>query len=176
MRRRELIGGAASAGVLGAAGLVHVFGTPFGASVGEEPPHAPVTVQGVAAPGSEAEPLMIPDPDRITFVDLFATTCTVCQAQMPELGAAADALDDVLFVSVTAEQEAVVPDEELASWWERYGGSWPVARDESFAFVRHYRRATPTGVLFDAAGRLRWEETGAKTADEIIDRVDAVRD
>lgn len=176
MRRRDLLGGIGSVGVLGVAGIVHLYGTPFGATVGEEPPHDPVTVQGVTGPGSTAETFTIPDPDRITFVDLFATTCTVCQAQMPELGRAADSLDDVLFVSLTAEQEATVPDSELASWWEQYDGSWPVARDVTYDFVRHYTRATPTAVLFDAAGRLRWEETGAKTSDEIIDRVDAVRE
>lgn len=176
MRRRELLAGIASTGVLAGAGYLHVYGTPFGTTEGEEPPHDPVDVQGVPAPGSEETTLTIPTPDRITFVDLFATTCDVCQRQMPELADAADRLEDITFVSVTAERESVVDDDVIAEWWADFGGHWPVARDESYDFVRHYSRATPTAVLFDAAGRLRWEDTGAKTADEIVDRVDAVRE
>ena len=175
MRRRDLIAGIAGAGIVGTAGIAHVYGLPMGRAEGEEPAHGPVTVQGVEATGSDGGDLTIPAADQPTFVDLFATTCTVCQAQMPDLGEASDALEDVTFLSLTAEPEGAVDDEALAAWWDEYDGRWQVARDTSYDFVRHYSRATPTAVLFDADGRLRWEETGRKTADEIIERVDAAR-
>lgn len=175
MRRRDLLAGLSGAGIIGAAGAAHVFGLPLGTAAGDEPAHDPVTVQGVEATGSEGGDLTIPAPDQPTFVDLFATTCTVCQAQMPELGEAADSLDEVMFLSLTAEPEGVVDDGELASWWDEYDGRWQVARDTTFGFVRHYSRATPTGVLFGSDGRLHWEETGRKTADEIVEQVDAAR-
>lgn len=175
MRRRDLLAGLSGAGLIGVAGAAHVFGLPFGTAAGEEPAHGPVTVQGVAATGSDAGDLTIPAADRPTFVDLFATTCTVCQSQMPELGEASDRLPDVAFLSLTAEPEGVVDDDTLATWWDDYDGRWQVARDTTFGFVRYYSRATPTGVLFDADGRLRWEETGRKTADEIVEQVDAIQ-
>lgn len=175
MRRRDLLAGLAGTGVVGVAGLAHVYGLPIGTAEGEEPDHGPVTVQGVAATGSDAGELTIPAPDEPTFVDLFATTCTVCQAQMPDLGEAYDTLEDVTFLSLTAEPEGAVDDEALAAWWDEYDGRWQVARDTSYDFVRHYSRATPTAVLFDADGRLRWEDTGRKTTEEIVDRVESVR-
>lgn len=175
MHRREVLAGIGAAGLIGVAGTAHVVGVPFGSREGEAPAHDPVTVQGVAATGSEATEFTIPDPDRPTFVDLFATTCTVCQAQMPELREASDALPDVAFVSVTAELPRIVDDESVAAWWDEYDGNWQVARDTSYDFVRHYSRATPTAVLFDADGLLHWEETGAKTADEIIAKIEAVQ-
>ncbi len=175
MRRRDLLAGLGGAGIIGVAGAAHVYGMPFGNRAGEEPAHDPVAVQGVATTGSEAGELTIPASDHPTFVDLFATTCTICQAQMPALGEAYDTLDDVTFLSLTAEPEGAVDDEALSDWWDEYNGRWQVARDTTYGFVRHYSRATPTAVLFDADGRLRWEETGRKTAAEIIDRVEDVR-
>ena len=174
MRRRDLLAGVVSAGALGTAGALHVFGMPFGSTVGEEPAHGQVAVSGVEATGSEARPVSLPADNAVTFVDLFATTCTVCQAQMPALGEAADSLPDVKFVSVTAERESFIDDAGIADWWDEYDGRWQVARDDSYDFVRHYSRATPTAVIFDADGRLRYEETGRKSADEIIEEIEAV--
>lgn len=177
MRRRDLLAGLGSLGVLGSAAAVHFGSGPFESSEGEEPAHDPVEVTSIDAPGSEAGSLTLPSPGRVTFVDLFATTCTVCQDQMPALGVAAETVgEDVTFVSLTAESETIASDERIRGWWEEYDGHWTVARDESFDFVRHYSRATPTAVLFDADGMLRWEETGRKTADEIIDHIDGVRE
>ena len=175
MRRRDVLAGLAGAGAIGGAGVLHVVGLPIGNKVGEEPAHGQVTVQGVDATGSEERNVLIPAENTVTFVDLFATTCTVCQAQMPALGEAAAAFPDVKFVSVTAERDSFVSDAELAEWWDDYDGSWQVARDDTFDLVRHYSRATPTGVLFDATGRLRFSETGRKSADELIAAIEAVQ-
>lgn len=167
MRRRDLLAGVTGAGILGGAGVLHTQGIPFGSAVGEEPPHDPITLSGIDAPGSEGAPQTIPVPDRPTFLVLFATTCTVCIAEMPELAEASERHPDVSFISVTAETRDYVDDADLASWWEEHGGTWQVARDSSFELVRYYSRATPTSVLFDADGRIHWEETGKKTAEEI---------
>ena len=175
MRRREFIAGAVSAGAVGTAGALHVFGMPFGSTVGEEPAHGQVSVSGVEATGSVESSVTLPANDTVTFVDLFATTCTVCQRQMPALGEAADSLPDVKFVSVTAERESFVDNAGLAEWWDEYDGSWQVARDDSYDFVRHYSRATPTAVIFDANGMVRFEETGRKSAEEIIEEIEAVK-
>lgn len=167
MRRRDVLTGLSGAGILGAAGILHVRGVPFGSNVGDEPAHEPKTLAGVEAPGSEGTPQTIPAVGQPTFLVFFATTCTVCIAEMPELAAASDRFPDVKFISVTAETRDYVSDEELASWWNEHGGSWQLARDDGYELVRYYSRATPTAALFDADGRLHWEETGKKSADEI---------
>lgn len=163
MRRRELVTGAAGVAVLLGGAYVHRGGTVEG---GREPAHEPITFQSL-----DGRSVTVPEPDTPTFVDRFATTCRVCRDQLPALRAAAAELDDaVAFVSITAEQPGVVDDGTIREWWDEHGGPWPVVRDEDWSFARHYRQATPTGILFDAAGRIRWEHTGRKSTDQVVDR------
>ena len=171
MRRRELIAGIGSAGVLGTAAYVQFGGDLFGDG-GEEPEHDPVSVDVIHSADTDLDSVELPDPGRITFVDVFATTCSICATQMPDLGEAhATFGDEVTFLSVTAEQPTVVDDDVVLEWWDEHEGTWPVARDLDWSFTRHYRQATPTAILFDADGLIRWEHTGRKTTDDVVSRI-----
>ena len=171
MRRRELVAGLGSLGLLGTAGLAYVGRLP---STDQTESFDPVAIRTVEAAGSAEGELTLPAEGGVTFVDLFATTCRVCQAQMPALGEAAEQVGpDVTFVSLTREADGQVSDEHLAQWWADHDGHWTVGRDESWSFVRHFTPATPTAVVFDPAGRLVAEETGRKSADEILALIDA---
>ena len=167
MRRRELVVGAAGLAALAGGAYTHRGGT---IANGRQPAHDPITFETVAG-----DSITVPDPERPLFVDRFATTCRVCREQLPALRTAAAELGDaVAFVSITAEQPAVIDDPTIRTWWDDHGGPWPVVRDDDWSFARHYRQATPTAVLFDAAGRIRWEHTGRKSADQVIERGRAV--
>ena len=175
MNRRKLLAGIGSVGVLGSAAYLQ-FGHNLFEDDGEEPEHDPVEVDVLYSADTSFESITLPDPDQITFVDLFATTCSVCASQMPDLAEAYASLgDDVTFVSVTAEQPTIVEDDVVLDWWTEYDGTWPVARDIGWDFSRHYRQATPTGILFDANGRIRWEHTGRKTTEDVLSRIDDIR-
>ena len=177
MRRRNVLAGVASAGTLAGAGALAVYGLPSNAldEDGEEPHHDPVEIETVEATGSDDGTQRVPAEGEVTFVDLFATTCGICQEQMPELGEAYDRVgDDVTFISITNEGESQVPDDELADWWDEYDGHWKVGRDASSELIVHYGTATPIAVLFDADGNVRWDESGRKTSDEIVSRIEDV--
>jgi thiol-disulfide isomerase/thioredoxin len=177
MRRRDVLAGAASVGTLAGAGAVAVYGLPssgFGDD-GEEPAHDPVEVETVDATGSDAGTQRIPADGEVTFVDLFATTCTICMDQMPALGEAYDRVgDDVTFVSITNEGEGQASDGKISDWWDEFDGRWQVGRDASSDLIIHYGTATPIAVLFDADGNVRWEESGRKTSDEIVSQIEDV--
>lgn len=177
MRRRDVLAGIASVGALGGAGAATVYGVPSVTDSGDDGPrHEPVEIATVEAPGSERGALQVPDTGGVTFVDLFATTCTVCQEQMSTLGEAYDRVgDDVTFVSVTNESERVADDEQLAEWWREYDGRWTVGRDATSELIVHYGTTTPTAVVFDAEGHVQWEESGQKTLEEILDGIDRAR-
>lgn len=179
MRRREALAGVASVGTLAGAGALAVFGVPSGLlsddSDGERR-HDPIEIETVEATGSEAGTQLVPADGEVTFVDLFATTCDVCQDQMPALGEAADRVgDDVTFISITNETADQVPDDDLVDWWDEYDGRWQLGRDPTSELIVHYGTATPIAVLFDRDGRVQWEESGRKSSDEIVSRIEDVR-
>lgn len=178
MRRREAIAGLASVGFLGGAGLVARGGLPsldHEDEAGRDPSHDPLELQLVMSPGRDDETITIPTDGSITFVDLFATTCGICEQQMPALGSAFDRLDDeVTFVSVTNERG--IADAAIAEWWDDHDGRWPVARDPASELVVHYGTSTPMAVLFDESGQVRWEEAGRKTAEEITGQIEQLQE
>jgi len=178
MRRRDVLAGAASVGALAGAGALAVYGVPSGVLSDESDDglrHDPIEIETVEATGSDAGTQTIPADGTVTFVDLFATTCDICQDQMPALGEAADQVgDDVTFISITNEGEEQASDDELTDWWDEYDGRWQLGRDPTSELIVHYGTSTPIAVLFDGDGQVQWEESGRKTSDEIVSRIEGV--
>lgn len=189
MRRRDLVAGVASVAVLGGAGAVATGGVPGSlgggdsgdgdGSTGSDGPEPvdPVTLDTVEAPGSRDGEVTLPAPDRPTFVDFFGTWCPPCVEQMPALGDANDRVGDrVLFVSVTTEAVGrSVTEAEIAEWWTEHDGGWLVGADPTAELAaRANVSGYPTAAVIDAAGRLRWSESGIHTADELVAEIEAV--
>ena len=173
MRRRHLLAGLASVGVLGGAGLVATRTPALPASIGGSGVE-PVTLDTIPAPGSRDGETRIPAPGRPTFVDFFGTWCPPCAEQMPDLRAANERIgDEVRFVSVTTEGVGwSVTEEEVADWWTEHDGNWLVAADPNAELAAKLDvGGYPTAVAIDAAGRVRWSDTGVHTADELVEAV-----
>lgn len=176
MRRRELLAGIGSAVILGG-GAALAFGKLGGPdeSVGVEP----VDLDTVDAPGSHGETVTVPALGEPTFVEFFATWCTVCQGMMPEVVAAHDEVaDDVQFLSVTNEPVGVtIAREEVAEWWEEHDGNWPVALDSDLELTE---RLDPSGVPYayalDTDNHVVWEHRGDATADELLEGIRSAMD
>lgn len=171
MRRRDLLVGLAGMATVGGAAW-YVQGQSTGTGV------SPVTLETLEAPGSEAREVTVPAPGRISVVTFFATWCHVCEAEMPALAAANEAIEDVQFVSVTNEPVGhAVTRREISDWWREHDGNWPVALDADL----HLTEALDVGgvprvYVFDAAGVLTWQESGRVSADAIRQAVADVRD
>ncbi|NKE35609.1 TlpA family protein disulfide reductase [Natronococcus sp. JC468] len=178
MRRRELLAGVGSAGVIAGAGAVAASGVPsvdelLGRESDQPEPEEPLEVETVDAPGSEAGTATVPASDRATFVDIFGTWCPPCVEQMPALAEANDRIgDEVLFISVTSEsvgENGSITRAELADWWDEHGGDWTIGLDPTAAVTERYLESGyPSAAAIDATGRLRWSESGVKTADELV--------
>ena len=169
MRRRDLLAGVTSVGVLGAAGAVALGGVPsIGGDDGEgRAAPEPMSIETIEAPGSEPGEIEVPAAGRPTFVDFFATWCGPCETQMPALAEANDRVGgDVRFVSVTSEG---ISEGEIVEWWETHGGDWSLGRDRTAELAARYNQpGLPYAVAIDASGTIRWSEPGAKTADELV--------
>lgn len=170
VRRRDLLAGLAGAAVA-------VAGCSRAGDVSSETAGAEaVTVETIEAPGSEAGTVTIPDTERITFLEFFATTCSTCAAQMERLREAHERLgEEVLFVSVTSEPVGqTISRADLAAWWDDHGGAWPVGLDDGLSLARQYDATTvPTALVLTPGDTVAWRETGRVDTSTIVG---AVRD
>ena len=174
MRRRHLLAGLASAGVLGGAGAVATGGVPNALGGDAPEPVEPVTLDTIDAPGSRDGEVTLPAPDRPTFIDFFATWCGPCVDQMPALIEAHDRLgDEVLFVSVTPEDVGgSVSAETVADWWRENDGDWLVGADVTAALAARLNvGGYPSARAVDASGRVRWATSGTHTTEEFVEGI-----
>lgn len=175
VRRREVIVGLGALGVFGA-GAATVYGDfdPFEDGKQVEP----VELPRIEAPGSPAGTETIPETGRVTYLAIFATWCSSCQAKMDPLGEAAAAVpDDVQFVSVTNEPIGKTIDEaDVVDWWHEHDGNWPVAHDEDLELTRQVDApGVPYSVVLDAENRIVWSAGGYKNAETILGHIEDAR-
>jgi len=176
MRRRSFLAAAGSALTAGTAGCNTVGERLTGTD--SEPTDGPVTVETLDAPGSKAGRATVPDEGRVTCVEFFATTCSICASQMSVLGEVHARLDgDVQFLSVTSEPVGLtVSKSEVASWWADHDGAWPVAVDDGTVLSRRFdATSVPTVVVVAPDGTVAWSHTGRTTAARILEAIRAAR-
>lgn len=175
MRRRDVLTGVGSLGIVGGAGVLAVRGPPSfdgtdDSDGGEATTADPMTIETIDAPGSEAGEVRVPATDQATFIDFFGTWCPPCVEQMPALAAVNERLgDDVLFISVTNEAiGSAVTKEELVDWWTKHDGNWLLGLDPTAELTAQYLSGGyPSAVAIDSSGRVQWSDAGVKTADEL---------
>lgn len=202
MRRRDLIAGLASVGVVAGGGILVTRGPPTdelvddAAGDGDRASDAddggdstdpadnatadadedPVELETVEATGSEDGSITVPESGRVTFVDFFATWCAPCEKQMPSLAEAADRVpDEVRFLSVTNELVGrMLSEDELRAWWDDHGGDWLLGVDPTAQLnIRYGVSGFPTAVVIDADNRVRWSHEGLASTDELVAQIEA---
>ncbi|MFC7134441.1 MULTISPECIES: TlpA family protein disulfide reductase [Salinibaculum] len=170
MRRRDLLATLAGAGLSATAGCSALLS---GGS--DEQASDAITVETLDAPGSEAGTATVPARDRVSFVEFFATTCSVCAAQMPRLRTAHERVGaDVQFLSVTSEPVGLtVSRGEVVSWWADHDGAWPVAVDDGTVLARRYdATSVPKAVVLAPDGTVTWSHTGAVEASAVVEAIE----
>jgi thiol-disulfide isomerase/thioredoxin len=169
MNRRELLAGAGSLGVLGAGAFVYSTAAPDEADI------EPVPIETIAAPGSDAGEVSVPEQGRPTFLEVFATSCGICEGMMPTLQTVHDSVDGVQFLSVTNEPiGATIKRSDVADWWREHEGNWTVGLDSDLDLTAALDvRAVPTTVVFDEQNRIVNSDTGEKSSETVIDWIES---
>jgi thiol-disulfide isomerase/thioredoxin len=170
VKRRELLAGLGALGVVGAGGAVAYTDLSF-TGTDDVKGVEPVELQRFDAPGSPPGTETVPEPGRVTFLELFATWCGICQRNMEPLGEAAAAVgDDVQFVSVTSEPVGqTLQPEDVVEWFTDLGGNWRLAHDDDLDLSRRLSAGeVPHAFVFDAENRVTWDHIGYTDADTVI--------
>ena len=188
MRRRDILAGLGSLGVIGAGGVLAIRGVPSvddGADEDEE--REPVELETLEATGSEAGTITVPAEGQVMVVDFFATWCDVCEDEMPTLAEANERIDDENVQFVWATTEILNPSEDdkasivegwesdFVVWDEESEHDWTLAVDSGFDLTSQYdaEGQVPTTVVIDEEGETYYRSTGGgKVADEIVDAVE----
>lgn len=169
MRRRDLLLGAGSLAALGGGAAVA-----FDVGGSEQKAIEPVEIETIDAPGSTAGTVRVPERGGVTFVELFATWCNVCESTMPEIAAAYDSVgDDVQFLSVTNEPLGnTATREDVAAWWRQHNGTWTVAADRDLELTQRLDASgVPYSFVLDARNRIVWQHRGRASAETIRDGI-----
>jgi thiol-disulfide isomerase/thioredoxin len=169
VNRRQLLTALGGVALTGGAGYVAVNGLGTGAER--------VTVDTIEAQGSEAGRQQVPVPGRPTLVDLFATWCVPCIAQMRSLNPVYETFgDDVAFVSVTNERVgAGLTLDDIRAWWDRHDGQWTVGHDpESRLMNTLGAGGLPFLALADASGEIVWTHRGVASERQLRTELEAV--
>lgn len=184
MRRRELLAGALGTAVVVTGGAVAVGGVPgtrgslLDTDRSSDPngtEREPIEVETIDAQGSQAGMVPVPDSERVTFVEFFATWCSTCKSMMPDLLEAAGRVpDSVRFMSVTIEPVGdELPEADLREWWHDHGGDWTLGIDPvSELSVRYNGIPVPTSIAIDSTGVVQWDHTGRTDAQTILEGIE----
>ncbi|THE66537.1 TlpA family protein disulfide reductase [Salinadaptatus halalkaliphilus] len=167
MRRRDCLAGVAAVGASGIGAAYALGGIDRFGDDGIDS----FELETLAAPGSEAGMATVPEPGRVTFLELFATWCDVCERSMPAKGDAYETVEDrdCQFVSVSNEPIGnTVTRDDVADWWATHDGRWPLAIDDDLELTAALdATGVPYGFVLDEANVVTWSHRGETAADEL---------
>lgn len=169
MNRRQVLAALGGLTLTGGAGYVAFNGLGGGGTT--------VTVDTIDAQGSTAGRQQIPAPGRPTLVDLFATWCVPCEAQMRSLIPVYESFGDrVTFVSVTNERiGGGLTMDDIRQWWVDHDGRWAVGHDpESRLMSELGAGGLPFLALADSAGEIVWTHRGVASESQLREELAAV--
>jgi thiol-disulfide isomerase/thioredoxin len=169
MNRRQLLTALAGAGLTGGAAYVAVNG------LGTDTER--VTIDTIEARGSTAGELQVPVPGQPTLVDLFATWCVPCVAQMRRLVPVYETFgDDVAFVSVTNERfGGGLSETDIREWWADHDGRWTVGHDPESRLLNSLGAGgLPFLAFADATGEVVWTHQGVASESQLRAELEAV--
>ncbi|MGY0196800.1 TlpA family protein disulfide reductase [Leptothrix sp. BB-4] len=114
---------------------------------------------------------------QVVLVNFWATTCSICRREMPELVALHQRLAPRGYRTLSVAM-AYDPPAAVVNYLAVRPLPFEVTLDNTGAIARAFGgvAGTPTSVLVDRAGRIVWRHAGAPDFDALARRIDALLD
>lgn len=169
MNRRQLLAGIAGVALTGGSAWVAAQELPAGTEL-------PVQIETMNAHGSDRGTISVPIENTVTVIDLFATWCSPCKAQMDGLASLHDAYgDELAFISVTNERiGGTLSRADIRTWWHQNDGCWTLGLDpESELMAMLGADGLPYIAVTGADGTITWRHRGVARSDSIRSEIEA---
>lgn len=106
--------------------------------------------------------------ERLVIVDLMATWCRPCTAQVPNLEDAVAILGAANLQVISIDVDLKEGDAELRQYRDEHNITWPVSRDTAGLSDRYGVSSIPTLLLYDQDGHLLKKWVGTTDSGDII--------
>ena len=172
MRRRQVLTALGGLGLTGASALALGGDLP---GLSADDGGLPLRVETIDARGSSAGEARIPAAGTPTVIDLFATWCAPCKAQMDALTTVRETYADrVAFVSVTNERiGGTLSRGDVRDWWRRHDGDWTVGLDPASDLMAALDASgLPFLAVASATGEIRWTHAGVASAATLREEIE----
>jgi thiol-disulfide isomerase/thioredoxin len=136
----------------------------------------PIRVETLGARGSTAGEAVVPTPDTVTVVDLFATWCAPCDDQLEILNAIRPEYTEVSFISVTNERPSeTLTRADIAEWWNHNDGAWTVGLDPGSELLAAFGAGgLPYVAITDENGTVEFGHSGLAGEKTLRDQLDSL--
>jgi peroxiredoxin len=147
--------------------LAFILINPFFSNlVGEKAPDFSVT-------GTEGERFTLSDnTGKVIVLDLMSTTCPACIEEMKHLRGIYDrySQDDVMIVTIDLDRSD--SNSVLRDFKTEHNGNWTFARDTADVANKYKVNYTPTTVIIDKDGIIRYYGIGENSLQKLVEEID----
>lgn len=134
--------------------------------VGEEAPDFSVT-------GTEGEKFTLSENSgKIILLDLMSTTCPACISEMKHLKEIFGRYSEDEVVIITIDIQKSDSNSDLRTFKSKYGDNWTFARDTSDVANKYNVNYTPTTVIIDKEGIIRYYGTGEQSEKTLVQEIE----
>jgi cytochrome c-type biogenesis protein len=102
---------------------------------------------------------------KVVVLDLMATWCPVCQAEMKELVQLRQEKTEVVILTVSVDP--LETDDNLRDFKEKYNADWLFARDTDRVLDKYWAFTLPTIVVIDPQGYISFQKAALVSTEEL---------
>jgi peroxiredoxin len=109
---------------------------------------------------------------KVVVLDLMSTTCPACISEMKHLKVIYSRYspEDVTIITISVERSD--SNNDLSEFKTEHGGNWTFARDTDDVANKYNVNYTPTTVIIDKEGIIRYYKTGELSFDILSQEID----
>jgi peroxiredoxin len=138
----------------------------FRTMVGEKAPDFSVT-------GTEGEEFTLSqNNDKVIVLDLMSTNCPACISEMKHLKEINNRYSKNEVIIITISVQKGDSNSDLMDFKSKYGDNWTFARDTDNVANKYNVNYTPTTVIIDKKGIIRYYDSGESSVQKLVEEIE----